>query len=519
MIIHTPAINEGKIIIKPPLDVDLLGRKAWENCLVGYFFEKRVVFQTMVYHANRKWKNRGLSEVIMNDEGFFFFKFKCEADLLEVLEEDVYMIEGKPLILQRWHSKIILTKNVPRMIPLWVKIFNVPLQYWNREGLSRIGSGIGNILLADSLTEKMCLEASGRLSFAKMLIEVDAKTELPEILHLHIPSDDFSEPLEVILRVEYPWRPSWCPTCVTFGHIGYKCPVLRTNQEKILRDSEITERAVGENEDYQIVHQKGKEIMGSNNGRGQQVGNFVASHKNKQNYSTNRNNGYWNDKRGGGDLGNGRFKGNYVQKRGPQGNRNGVSMSNKFEVLEGDIVSDVGYSKDAHEPFNHNQVDKGISNTRVRTYNKSPMNSSSKYEAYKDLKGGSTSRAQENDISKDLDSRVLEYLGQGSKLPTKTIALMEEEIEIRESKWDGRVVGMGEGICTTNSEAEVESDEGDTARFMVLDSTTDARREQNSGISIESDSSREQEQFAIEQLFGENTLEVCKEGPSNFVSQ
>lgn len=34
----------------------------------------------------------------MNDDGFFFFKFNSESDLLDVLEEDAYMIEGKPLM-------------------------------------------------------------------------------------------------------------------------------------------------------------------------------------------------------------------------------------------------------------------------------------------------------------------------------------------------------------------------------------------------------------------------------------
>lgn len=128
---HIPEIEDGKIVIKPPLSVDIQGREPWKNCLVGYFFEKRVAFHTMEFQANRRWKNRGLIEVIMNEEGFFFFKFGCEEDLLEILEEGVCLIEGKPLILQRWHSQIVLSKDVPKTIPLWVKIYNIPLQYWN----------------------------------------------------------------------------------------------------------------------------------------------------------------------------------------------------------------------------------------------------------------------------------------------------------------------------------------------------------------------------------------------------
>ena len=38
---HCHEVINGKVIIKPPLKVDIDGRKAWETCLVGYFFEKR----------------------------------------------------------------------------------------------------------------------------------------------------------------------------------------------------------------------------------------------------------------------------------------------------------------------------------------------------------------------------------------------------------------------------------------------------------------------------------------------
>lgn len=68
---HVPEINDGKIVLRPPFSVDLQGRKAWDNFLVGHFFEMRVAFYTIYHHATRKWKNKALHEVIMNDEGFF----------------------------------------------------------------------------------------------------------------------------------------------------------------------------------------------------------------------------------------------------------------------------------------------------------------------------------------------------------------------------------------------------------------------------------------------------------------
>ncbi|KAL8119637.1 hypothetical protein AgCh_016953 [Apium graveolens] len=233
--------------------------------------------------AMRKWAKRGLDAVIMNSEGFFFFKFASENELLEVLEEGVCLIEGKPLVLQRWYPQIELSKEVPKFIPIWVKIYNIPLQYWNKEGLSGIGSGVGNILMADSLNGQMCRQASGRLSFAKLLIEVDAMNPLPDSLFVLIPHEDGRDPVEVILKVEYPWRPSWCTKCKKFGHSLHGCPVLaveRDLEQLKVRDSSKGVNKVSDQEaGFTVVQRKGKEAMVEGRGLGKQGKNYGVSVK------------------------------------------------------------------------------------------------------------------------------------------------------------------------------------------------------------------------------------------------
>ncbi|KAK1390958.1 hypothetical protein POM88_019136 [Heracleum sosnowskyi] len=126
--------NKNDLIMEDSIDqkhVQKLGKIVWNGISLkeGLRF---ILWSTMLKEHGG---NRGLKEVIMNDEGFFFFKFDGEEDLLEVLEDEVCMIEGKPLIMQRW-------------------------------------------------------EATGRLSFAKLLIEVDANKPLPDRLYVLIPNED-----------------------------------------------------------------------------------------------------------------------------------------------------------------------------------------------------------------------------------------------------------------------------------------------------------------------------------------
>lgn len=117
--------------------------------------------------------------------------------------------------------------------------------------------------MADGLTKKMCQEASGGLSFAKLLIEVDVDVDnpLPDELFIHIPHEDFLEPVEVAPRVEYPWHPSWCDVCSIFGHNIHNCPVIADIQEKKLKEDSEAKKREQEKDDFITMQRKCKEKM------------------------------------------------------------------------------------------------------------------------------------------------------------------------------------------------------------------------------------------------------------------
>ncbi|KAK1388012.1 hypothetical protein POM88_016190 [Heracleum sosnowskyi] len=117
----------------------------------------------------------------------------------------------------------------------------------------------------------MCREATGRLSFAKLLIEVDVDKPLPDSLTVIIPNEDGVDPIEVTVRVEYPWRPSWCSQCSIFGHNVQNCPVCVARQEKKIREELEAKKGKQEKEEFIVVHRKGKGKVPSQQGYFQQV--------------------------------------------------------------------------------------------------------------------------------------------------------------------------------------------------------------------------------------------------------
>nr|GEV88089.1 hypothetical protein [Tanacetum cinerariifolium] len=96
----------------------------------------------------------------------------------------------KPLFVQRWVAGICLEKPEPARIPLWVKIFNVILEAWNIEGISRIASRIGTPIIMDKVTTSMCEKGFRRASFARVLFEVEESKGIVDSVEVWVLSDE-----------------------------------------------------------------------------------------------------------------------------------------------------------------------------------------------------------------------------------------------------------------------------------------------------------------------------------------
>ncbi|KAK3193373.1 hypothetical protein Dsin_024683 [Dipteronia sinensis] len=81
--------------------------------------------------------------------------------------------EGRMIILKKWHSRLVLTKESYSKVPVWVKFFNIPYEYWTKDGLSYVASVVGKALYADSLTE-----TTKRISYSRICVEIDAASKL-----------------------------------------------------------------------------------------------------------------------------------------------------------------------------------------------------------------------------------------------------------------------------------------------------------------------------------------------------
>ncbi|CAI9295450.1 unnamed protein product [Lactuca saligna] len=155
----------------------MLGGAPYHATLYGVFVGKKLAFPTVNHFSFKMWKIFGLKDIMVNDEGFFFFKFDSKEGMMSVLEGGPWLINNVPMFVQRWRPGLVLSKPQMNSVPVWVKVFNVHLEYWNSKGITLIANEIGKPIAMDKITQKMCNEHWGRPAFMRFLVEISAEFE------------------------------------------------------------------------------------------------------------------------------------------------------------------------------------------------------------------------------------------------------------------------------------------------------------------------------------------------------
>ncbi|XP_019250880.1 PREDICTED: uncharacterized protein LOC109229780 [Nicotiana attenuata] len=167
-------------------------------------------YNAMKQYINLHWSHVAEPDLFYQDEGYYIIRFQTIADAQEILCAGPYSIANKPIILKPWTPDFDFTEEFPTVIPLWVKFTKLPMSCWGVGSLSRIASVIKTLVFADECTTKQT-----RVSFARMLIEVNVTKELPTEIMVMDPNGK-----KFLQDVTYDWKPAYCDKCLV---VGYKC--------------------------------------------------------------------------------------------------------------------------------------------------------------------------------------------------------------------------------------------------------------------------------------------------------
>ncbi|XP_074288389.1 uncharacterized protein LOC141613551 [Silene latifolia] len=169
------------------------------------------------------WGRFGVERVSFLDNGVFLVRFTKNEDRDALLQSVYYLYDNKPIVIKPWTVDMELVKAKVDVVPVWVKLFNVPLKFWG-SCLPAVAGLVGKFVKKDQETHDKV-----RLSYARVMVESAMDQPLPAKVKFLDESGKL-----VFVPVEYEWKPISCTSCNGIGHNATQCkkPVKKPSKPK-----------------------------------------------------------------------------------------------------------------------------------------------------------------------------------------------------------------------------------------------------------------------------------------------
>ncbi|GJZ14394.1 zinc knuckle CX2CX4HX4C containing protein [Tanacetum coccineum] len=168
--LYTPGGNGIDVVV--PVDSIRAISEQFANTAYGFFLGKKVAYPVVANYVRNTWGKYGLvRSMFSSSTGLFSFQFSSFDGLDAMLENDPWFIRNNPLILKKWHPDENLLKQDVSTIPVWVKLYGVPVTTFSEDVLSTIATKLSTPLMLESYTsdissgnKKKCVEPTTKVS-------------------------------------------------------------------------------------------------------------------------------------------------------------------------------------------------------------------------------------------------------------------------------------------------------------------------------------------------------------------
>jgi len=129
-----------------------------------------------------------------------------------------WSLDHSPVLLKKWHPMFDASIERVDIIPIWVRMPALPLQYWNEFHLRGIGNMLGTCLDVDLSFLKTHVK-----QVARVLVSINIREGLAETIKLKWGPD-------VIIQIlDYENVPFRCRRCHAYGHPISECNIPERN--------------------------------------------------------------------------------------------------------------------------------------------------------------------------------------------------------------------------------------------------------------------------------------------------
>ena len=117
------------------------------------------------------WSPKGTLEIFVLGSDFFLLNFSLPMDCEKVLEGGPWLIHQHYITLRQWTPNFKPSEAITTHLKVWVDLLELPMEYYDKEVLLRVGAAIGKPVKIHPITERR-----ERVRFARLCVEIDLKS-------------------------------------------------------------------------------------------------------------------------------------------------------------------------------------------------------------------------------------------------------------------------------------------------------------------------------------------------------
>ncbi|XP_023643336.1 uncharacterized protein LOC111831932 [Capsella rubella] len=207
-------LPNGEVCVKIPNSVIEKHQKSWESFIIGQFYADpppQALVHTIVNGFwSRQFKDISVSRLEGNA---YLFRIPNVQTRRRVLNQRLWKIDGQTMFVADWEPGMAPVTPELTIAPIWLELRNVPLQFFNEEGLEHIAGLVGHpdCLHPDTINKS-------NLEVAKVFTFIDPRKPLPEGVNVQFQSGEIRR-----VSVSSPWMPPICSHCKEVGHSLKRC--------------------------------------------------------------------------------------------------------------------------------------------------------------------------------------------------------------------------------------------------------------------------------------------------------
>ena len=143
---------EGMAEVKLSKETKACIRAPWSKALIVKVYGRSIGFHYLTFKLNALWKPTAKMDCVTLGKGFFLIRLSCSDDFDKVLQGGPWFIGEHFLAIKPWEPYLKASEAKLTSVAVWVRLSELPIEFYDASVLKEIGSVIGPVLRIDSYT-------------------------------------------------------------------------------------------------------------------------------------------------------------------------------------------------------------------------------------------------------------------------------------------------------------------------------------------------------------------------------